>query len=50
MAKKYVYSVKTSGAGFEVKASNNTDALCIAKVWANALKLFVLGVQRKERA
>ena len=44
---KYVYSVKTNGAGFEVGAKDSTDALSIAKEIAKVLKAFILGVAKR---
>lgn len=44
---RYIYTVKTNGVVFEVRAKDSTDALSIAKEIAKVLKVFILGVAKR---
>ena len=44
---KYIYTIKTNGVTFEVRAKDSTDALSIAKEIAKVLKVFILGVAKR---
>lgn len=45
---KYIYTVKTNGIEFEVRANESTEALSLAKIIAKALGKFVIGISKKE--
>lgn len=45
---KYIYTVKTNGIEFEVRANESTEALSLAKIIANALGRFIVGISKKE--
>ena len=46
---KYIYTIKTNGVTFEVRAKDSTDALSIAKEVAKALRVLIVGVVKRGR-
>ena len=44
---KYIYTIRTNGVSFEVKADSDGEAVGFAKAIARVLRVFILGYERR---